>query len=97
MLDKVDVNELREDVYNIVKKAVKMLKDANVAVPNGVDCSISVHYGLEKFFENGLVMIDVLNREYCKKLLVMFPGQKHPTHAHSKGGNLPHIKRRYDR
>lgn len=91
MLDNVSVRELREDVFGIVKKAVKMLKDANVAVPNGVDCSISVHYGIENFFQNGLVMIDVLNREYCKKLLVMFPGQNHPTHAHKVKEETFHI------
>ena len=91
MFDKVVVRELREEVFGIVKTAVKMLKDANVAVPNGVDCSISVHYGIEKFFENGLVMIDVLNREYCKKLLVMLPGQKHPTHAHKVKEETFHI------
>ena len=91
MLDKVAVRELREEVFGIVKTAVKMLKDANVAVPNGVDCSISVHYGIENFFENGLIMIDVLNREYCKKLLVMLPGQKHPTHAHKIKEETFHI------
>ncbi|MGD0279314.1 MAG: N-acetylneuraminate synthase family protein [Smithella sp.] len=91
MLDKVAVRELRGDVFSIVKAAVKMLKDANVAVPNGVDCSISVHYGIEKFHENGLVMIDVLNREYCKKLLVMLPGQNHPTHAHKVKEETFHI------
>ncbi len=91
MLDKVTVKELREEVFGIVKKAVKMLKDANVAVPNGVDCSISIHYGIENFYQNGLVMIDVLNREYCKKLLVMFPGQNHPSHAHKVKEETFHI------
>ena len=36
-------------------------------------------------------MIDVLNREYCKKLLVMLPGQKHPTHAHKIKEETFHI------
>ncbi len=89
--DDVAVKENREEVFNIVKKAVGMLKEANIAVPNGVKCSISAHYGLEKFAEYGLVMIDILNREYCKKLLIMFPGQKHPEHAHKIKEETFHI------
>ena len=30
----------------------------------------------------GAFIIDKVNREYCKKLIVMFPGQKHPEHYH---------------
>ncbi len=82
LFDKVEVRDLRGEVFAIIRRAAKMLKDASVAVPSGVDCSISAHYGLERFSEYGLVMIDVLNREYCKKLLVMFPGQAHPPHTH---------------
>jgi quercetin dioxygenase-like cupin family protein len=43
---------------------------------------ISHHYGLEKFNEFGLVMVTVVNREYCKKLLVVFAGQQHPEQWH---------------
>ncbi|MDD3138679.1 MAG: cupin domain-containing protein, partial [Lachnospiraceae bacterium] len=26
--------------------------------------------------------INIINREYCKKYLIVLPGQKHPSHAH---------------
>ncbi|MDL2207713.1 cupin domain-containing protein, partial [Desulfovibrio sp. OttesenSCG-928-M16] len=34
------------------------------------------------FAEVGLTLIDCVNREYCKKLLVLLPGQSHPAHHH---------------
>ena len=32
-------------------------------------------------------MITVVNREYCKKILILLPGQAHPEHFINKGGN----------
>ena len=29
-------------------------------------------------------MLNFVNREYCKKLIVMLPGQRHPEHAHKE-------------
>ena len=29
-------------------------------------------------------MIDCVNREYCKKILAVLPGQSHPCHYHSR-------------
>jgi N-acetylneuraminate synthase len=45
---------------------------------------ISCHYGIENFFQYGALIIDKVNREYCKKLIIMFPNQQHPTHRHIK-------------
>ncbi len=87
----VDIKEKREEIYSIVTRVAKMLKEQNVAVPNGVQCSISAHYGIERFYEFGAVLLDVLNREYCKKLLVMLPNQKHPTHRHKIKEETFHI------
>jgi len=39
---------------------------------------------MEHFKEFGLVMITVVNREYCKKLIVMLPGQTHPEQYHKQ-------------
>ena len=65
--------------------AVKqLLKEANIVVPGKAELEISHHYGIEKFRETGLVMITVINREYCKKLLTMLPGQDHPEQYHNK-------------
>ena len=45
---------------------------------------ISAHYGLENFREVGALIIDKVNREYCKKIIVVLPGQTHPIHHHIK-------------
>lgn len=43
-----------------------------------------IRTGFERFFEHGAVIIDVVNRDYCKKLIVQLPGQRHPAHRHAK-------------
>jgi sialic acid synthase SpsE/uncharacterized cupin superfamily protein len=42
----------------------------------------SHHYGIPNFARTGCVLIDCVNREYCKKILVQLPGQSHPYHFH---------------
>jgi N-acetylneuraminate synthase len=43
---------------------------------------LSHQYGFDRFFEIGAVIIDVVNRDYCKKLIIQFPNQAHPSHRH---------------
>ncbi|HAI39491.1 MAG TPA: spore coat protein, partial [Maribacter sp.] len=45
---------------------------------------LSAHYGLDNFFDTGCTIIDKVNREYCKKILVVLPNQSHPVHHHIK-------------
>jgi N-acetylneuraminate synthase len=61
-----------------------LLLAGNIVVPGKSDLEISHHYGMERFAEFGLVMITVVNREYCKKLIAMLPGQTHPEQYHVK-------------
>jgi sialic acid synthase SpsE/uncharacterized cupin superfamily protein len=42
----------------------------------------SHHYGIPNFGRTGCVLIDCVNRDYCKKILVQLPGQSHPYHYH---------------
>jgi len=90
-LDGITVRNSREKVGEITKVVADMLSRAGIILPNGVGCSISAHYGLERFNEYGAVIIDVLNREYCKKIIVMQPKQKHPTHKHLKKEETFHV------
>jgi Mannose-6-phosphate isomerase len=71
-------------VVRYVAAIVSILKASNAVVPVGSTCDISHHYGLRNFEKTGLALIDCVNREYCKKLLVLLPGQNHPTHYHVK-------------
>jgi len=72
----------REKVYSIVQKVKKMLAKGNVVVPGMASLEISHHYGLDRFEEVGCTLINVINREYCKKYIVLFSGQKHPEQYH---------------
>jgi sialic acid synthase SpsE/mannose-6-phosphate isomerase-like protein (cupin superfamily) len=61
-----------------------MLYDARIKISEKSSIEISHHYGLERFREFGAVIIEVINREYCKKLIIQLPRQKHPYHYHQK-------------
>jgi quercetin dioxygenase-like cupin family protein len=81
----------QNEVNTILKEMSAMLKKANIAVPDNIPMAISAHYGMDRFHEFGTILIDVLNREYCKKSLVVMPGQNHPTHLHKIKEETFHI------
>jgi quercetin dioxygenase-like cupin family protein len=62
-----------------------------VVIPPRVDLEISHHYGIDRFDEFGLTMMTIVNREYCKKLIVLLPGQKHPEQYHKVKEETFHI------
>ena len=82
MIDKVMVINTREKIYHIVQMVKQILSKANVVVPGKAELEISHHYGIDKFEETGCTIISVINREYCKKLIIVLPGQKHPEQYH---------------
>jgi len=71
-------------VSKIIKKAKNKLKEASITVNSGEEAEISAHYGLENFNEYGAVIINKINREFCKKLIIVSEGQMHPCHYHIK-------------
>ena len=81
----------REKIWDIVKKVSQLLIESNVVIPGTAELEISHHYGLEKFYEFGLTMLTVVNRDYCKKLLVCLPGQKHPEQYHKQKEETFHV------
>ena len=73
-----------ELILSIIDKTNIMLKSCNHIFSGNVEYEISHHYGLEKFRKYGLVLLNVINGEYCKKILVIFPNQTHPEQYHKK-------------
>jgi len=69
-------------ISKIAKQSLALLKKAKITVHPQDSVEISCHYGLKNFFNNGAIIIDKVNREYCKKLLILLPGQHHPIHFH---------------
>jgi sialic acid synthase SpsE/quercetin dioxygenase-like cupin family protein len=82
MLASVDAVDHREQVHEIIDQVKGILQSSGLAVPAMVDLEISHHYGLERFGEHGLTMLNVVNREYAKKLLIVLAGQWNPEHYH---------------
>jgi mannose-6-phosphate isomerase-like protein (cupin superfamily) len=87
----VDKKDLREKVLGIVQNVVKFIVNSKVPVPNKLDFELSHHYGLEKFYEFGTTMINFINREYCKKYVILLPNQKHPEQYHKVKEETFHI------
>ena len=65
-----------------VHEVKALLNLANVPLNTEFSTEYSHHYGISKFRETGAVLINCINREYCKKILVQLPGQRHPEHFH---------------
>jgi len=59
-----------------------LLNEAGVVIGPEFETEYSHHYGIAKFFDVGAVIISCINRDYCKKIIVQMPGQKHPSHFH---------------
>jgi N-acetylneuraminate synthase len=80
----VKVINLREKFLEIVKSVRQILIDSRINLPNKIEFELSHHYGIENFEKWGAVIISCINREYCKKIIILLPGQKHPMHYHKK-------------
>lgn len=71
-----------ELVFGILLQVQGLLNNARIFMGRDSHIELSHHFGLERFREFGAVLITCINREYCKKLVVMLPRQKHPYHFH---------------
>ena len=72
----------KELVSSILLNIKTMLREAKIKLPPNTEAEISHHFGLEHVSEFGAGLITVVNREYCKKLVIQLPRQKHPYHYH---------------
>jgi len=81
----------RERVYEIVRRVRSLLANSGVAAPGQAELEISHHYGLDQFEKFGITMITVVNRQYCKKLIIMLPGQSHPEQYHKEKEETFHV------
>ena len=67
---------------SVIHDAKGLLFEAGIALGNQFEVELSHHYGIQQFRRTGAVIISIVNREYCKKLIVVLPGQQHPMHFH---------------
>lgn len=78
----ISSTDRNDQIVEIVDAVGAFLDESGVIYPTSVEMEISHHYGIDSFFQYGLTMITVVNREYCKKLLIMLAGQEHPEQYH---------------
>jgi len=72
-----------EVLISVIKEKIRsMLNEAKITLSDSNPVEISHPYGMDKFNKYGCVIIDIVNREYCKKIILQFPGQIHPAHKH---------------
>ena len=71
-----------EIIYHILLQVKGMLNNARIQIGKDTSVELSHHYGLERFREFGAVIMNCINRKYCKKLIIQLPRQKHPYHFH---------------
>ncbi len=83
------------DQYHFIRKIIHdakgMLAEANVVLNENAQIELSHHFGLDSFTEFGCLLISIVNREYCKKIIVVFPGQSHPEQYHVKKEETFHM------
>lgn len=91
LFENLECTDIRSQVLEAMTKVVAQLREAHVTVPDGAPCELSHHYGLEQFKQTGATIISVVNREYCKKLIILLPGQSHPDHHHVKKEETFHV------
>lgn len=68
--------------YQIAFKVKSILENSQIKIPDYFPLEISHHYGIDQFKKYGCVIINIINRAYCKKIIIVFPGQENPTHMH---------------
>jgi len=76
------VTNAQSAIWKIVEKARELFKNTGTVIPSQSHLEISHHYGIDRFDDFGLLMLTVVNRDYCKKLLGLLPNQVHPEQFH---------------
>lgn len=84
LFDDLEITDIRPRVFDILRQVTALLRDSKLAIPDGASCELSHHYGIDQFEKTGAAIISIVNREYCKKLLILLPGQQHPNHFHRR-------------
>ncbi len=84
MFENLEIIDTRPQIFEILRQVSTLLRNNKQVIPDGASCELSHHYGIEKFAQWGATIISIVNREYCKKLLILLPGQFHPLHRHHR-------------
>lgn len=84
-------NDSYHKIREIIHDAKGMLAEAGIVLSENANVELSHHYGLEKFRQYGCLIVNLVNREYCKKIIVVFSDQEHPEQYHIKKEETFHV------
>jgi sialic acid synthase SpsE/quercetin dioxygenase-like cupin family protein len=71
-------------IKDAIHEVKALLNYAGVKLTSEFSIEYSHHYGVRNFRKIGVVLINIINRAYCKKVLVQLAGQSHPWHFHKR-------------
>ena len=91
ILETIKRKTTAELVYEAIHEIRGMIHEAGLQVGHNFELELSHHYGLKSFRKTGVAIFNYINREYCKKLLIVLPGQAHPLHHHKKKEETFHV------
>ncbi len=76
-------NTKKSKLINYVHKIRGILNENGENISKDTELEISHHYGIDQLEQIGCCLVNIVNRSYCKKLIIMTEGQKHPTQFHN--------------
>lgn len=81
---KTTKKDIKSKISSVIHTVKSQLNQAKIIVNKSSNIELSHHYGVEYLEQYGAVLIDCINKEYCKKIIVLIPNQKHPEHFHKR-------------
>ena len=89
--ENVSASDVTEKIRDVVRDYCALLRSSGISIGNKLDFELSHHYGFDKIRETGCAIITCVNREYCKKIIMVLPGQRNPTHTHFRKEETFHV------
>jgi sialic acid synthase SpsE/quercetin dioxygenase-like cupin family protein len=71
-----------QNLDRYVQRIRGIATEAHVDIADDELLEISHHFGVGELWKYGCCIVNVLNRSYCKKLILMAEGQEHPEQFH---------------
>ena len=78
----VRITDFRDTVLKIITDIRSLVVKSGIRLQNRIDFELSHHFGIDRFYQYGCTIMNIINREYCKKLIIILAGQENPTHTH---------------
>ena len=71
-------------LQHFIHKIKALINESRTIIGTEFDLEFSHHTGIKNFLKTGAALITIVNRDYCKKIIVQTPGQVHPNHYHKR-------------